>query len=301
MTDEVTLSIGAGELRVDFWPAAGLLGVSLQMRGEELLRRIDDLEVARRKGSTAGIPLLYPWANRLSGLHYRAAGREVTLDRGSALLHFDEQGLPMHGVPWGHLCWKVVESEQETFRARLDWDRLDLLELFPFPHRVEITGKITPDSLTIRTRILANEDSAVPISFGFHPYFGIPDVPRTRWRLQLPALRKLELDAHGIPTGKEESAAAFDEELGERSFDDSFALVGDAACFSLSGGEYSIRVEFLEGFTHAQVFAPNGREFVALEPMTAPASALVSGKGLRVVERGGEFRGTFRIGVEAGV
>ena len=37
---------------------------------------------------------------------------------------------------------------------------------------------------------------------------------------------------------------------------------------------------------------------VALEPMMTPSNALVSGRGLRVVEAGGTFRAAFRIGVE---
>lgn len=297
MADAPSLSIGGGNLHAVFWPGGGLLGVSLRFRGEELLRRLDDLETARRKGSTAGIPLLYPWANRLAGLHYRAAGREVVLEPGSHVLHFDDQGLPMHGVPWGQLSWKVVEAKPDCFVAQLDWDRMDLLAVFPFPHHAQIAGQVASDSLTLKTTILADAGSPVPISFGFHPYFGIPHVAREEWRLQLSAMKKLLLDARGIPTGGAEDAAAYDAQLGYQSFDDGFALLGDSARFSLSGASYKITVEFLEGFAYAQVFAPKGKEFIALEPMTAPANALISGEGLRVLEAGGEFRAGFQVTV----
>jgi len=49
--------------------------------------------------------------------------------------------------------------------------------------------------------------------------------------------------------------------------------------------------------SHAQVYAPPNEDCVALEPMTAPAAALTSGRGLRVVEPDARFRATFRIGV----
>jgi aldose 1-epimerase len=292
-----SLSIEGGDLRAEFWPGAGLLGVSLRFRGEELLRRLDDLETARRKGSTAGIPLLYPWANRLAGLQYHAVGREVFLEAGSAGLHFDDKGLPMHGVPWGQLSWKVVEAKQDSFVAQLDWDRMELLAVFPFPHHVQIAGQIASDSLTLKTTVFADAGSPVPISFGFHPYFGIPHVPREEWRLQLPAMKKLSLDARGIPMGGAQDASAYDSRLGDQSFDDGFALLGDSARFSLSGTNYNITVEFLEGFAYAQVFAPKGKEFIALEPMTAPANALISREGLRILEAGGEFRGSLQVRV----
>ena len=75
--------LSAGDLEAVFLPALGMLGASLRHRGTEILRRVEDLEDAAAKGSTAGIPLLHPWANRLDGLRYRAAGREVVLERSS--------------------------------------------------------------------------------------------------------------------------------------------------------------------------------------------------------------------------
>jgi len=50
----------AGDLEAVFLPGRGMLGVSLRLRGEEFLRRLENLEAAAAKGSTAGIPLLYP-------------------------------------------------------------------------------------------------------------------------------------------------------------------------------------------------------------------------------------------------
>src|ERR1700722_10355987 len=120
MSSTSTHVLIAGDLRAEFWPAAGMLGASLRFRGVELLRRVDDLDAARVKGSTAGIPLLYPWANRLSSLRYSAAGRQVLLDPSSPLLHFDDHKLSMHGVPWGQLQWSVISSEADALIARLD-------------------------------------------------------------------------------------------------------------------------------------------------------------------------------------
>ena len=113
-----------------------MIGVSLRHRGEELLRRLENLEAAATKGSTAGIPLLYPWANRLAGPGFRAAGRDVHLDPSSPLLHCDEHGLPMHGVRWSVLAWEVAESSPDRLMARLDWNRPELLAVFPFRHRL---------------------------------------------------------------------------------------------------------------------------------------------------------------------
>ncbi len=65
----------AGDLEAVFLPAHGMLGASLRHRGVEMLGRVEDLEDAAAKGSTAGIPFLHPWANRLAEPRYRILGQ----------------------------------------------------------------------------------------------------------------------------------------------------------------------------------------------------------------------------------
>ena len=146
---------------------------------------------------------------------------------------------------------------------------------------------------------MASSESPVPVSFGFHPYFGFSESSRANWQLQLPLMRKLVLDARGIPTGDEEPFAGFNAELGENSFDDGFALIEEQTTFSVTGATCKVSVELLDGYGYAQVFAPKDKEYIALEPMTAPGNALTSGRGLRFVLPGERFRAVFRIRVDA--
>jgi aldose 1-epimerase len=288
----------AGDLQAAFWPAAGMLGTSLRFRGVEFLRRVDDLDAARIKGSTAGIPLLYPWANRLGSLQYRAAGRQVSLDSSSPRLHFDDHKLPMHGVPWSQLEWIVVSSHADTLTARLDWLSQELLAIFPFPHHVEMAVLLRAVDLEIQTTVFADSGSPVPISFGFHPYFGLPGIQRAQWTLNAPAMRKMALDAQGIPTGQETPQASIAARLGNTGYDDGFALSGEQATFSIAANGYTVGIEFKNAFPFAQIFAPKDKEYVAIEPMTAATNALCSGEGLRVIAPGEQFTASFRIRVD---
>ncbi len=299
LNDQTAVTLTAGNLTAQFLPAHGMLGVSLRHRGAEILRRLEDLAAAAAKGSTAGLPLLHPWANRLAAARYNVAGREVSLDRASQLLHFDGNGLPMHGVPWSHLTWKIAEQDSRRVVAQLDWSTADLLAVFPFRHRLEIAATLEPDHLTVTTTLIAGDEGSVPVSFGFHPYFGIPDLPRAAWRLELPAMQHLELDSNGIPTGKKSPFDGFNADLGARGFDDGFALHDETATFSLSGAGRRIVIQWLDGYRFAQVFAPKDQNYLAIEPMTAPANALISGHGLRLIAAGDSFRAAFRVGVQS--
>jgi galactose mutarotase-like enzyme len=299
LRDPSAHTLVAGDLEAVFLPGHGMLCAALRHQGVEMLRRVADLETAAAKGQTAGIPLLHPWANRLSGPAYRVAGRAVSLDPASPLLHADEGGLPIHGVPWSRLQWKVIAAQPDRIAARLDWTGGELLATFPFPHRLELAAMLRPEGLILETALIAGRAGAVPVSFGFHPYLGLPELPRARWRLELPAMRRLVLDARRIPTGAEQAFSGLAAELGELEFDDGFALLEEGASFALAGAGRRIVVAFGAGYGYAQVYAPRNLDLVALEPMTAPTNALASGKGLRLVAPGETFRATFRIGVEA--
>ena len=299
LKDPTAHRIRAGELEAVFLPAHGMLGASVRHRGVEILGRVDDLQDAAARGSSAGIPFLHPWANRLAEPRYRVQGRPVELDVSSPLLHLDEHGLPMHGVPWSLLSWIVTEDRQNSVSARLEWSTSDLLRIFPFSHHVELTASIQPDGVTLETTLVAGSESSVPVSFGFHPYLRIPELSRANWQLELPAMRKLLLDSRGIPTGDDETFGGFNARLDEGSFDDGFALMHEQTSFTIAGATRRISVDLLEGYRYTQIFAPKDKDYIAIEPMTAPTSALTSGRGLRLVNPGDRFRTVFRIRIDA--
>src|SRR2546429_123896 len=71
----------AGDLEADFAPGAGMVCASLRPRGAELLGQRKGLNSYAESGSTMGVPLLYPWANRIAARRFEVLGRTVDLDR----------------------------------------------------------------------------------------------------------------------------------------------------------------------------------------------------------------------------
>jgi aldose 1-epimerase len=291
----------AGDLEAVFLPSLGMLCASFTHRGEELLGRTDELERYVQQGATLGIPLLHPWANRLGGFFYEAVGRRVVLDRDSSLLHYDAAGLPMHGVPGARLDCRILGEESDasgiTLAARLDWSGIERLMVFPFPHWLDTRARLDEAGLTIETTVTPRGDVPVPLSFGYHPYVRLAGVPRAEWILELPQLRHLALDERKIPNGVEELWTWNAGPLGDASFDDAFRILLPRPEFSIRAGGRRITFSFLEGYPFTQIYAPRDRDFIAIEPMTAPGNALISGHGLRSVAPGSTFRAAFRIGV----
>lgn len=264
----------ASAMTATFVPGAGMICTSLSDDGVELLGQRRGLEAYLSDGKTMGIPFLYPWANRLSTNGYGAFGHDVTLTPGVGGVRADANGFPMHGVLGAYPGWEVTEHSDNRIEANIDFSsRPTLLASFPFPHVVRLSITLADRALTVRTTVTAI-DAPVPLCFGFHPYFTIPDVPRSQWRLETPTMRHLLVDEMGLPTGSAESWPAMSEALADKTFDDGFDEVLDGAVFAISGGDRRIEIEFERGYRAAQIFAPGNDPVIAIEPMAAPTNAL---------------------------
>jgi aldose 1-epimerase len=330
MTDHalptVHLHDEAAELEAAFVPGAGMLCCSLRHRGEELLAQNAGIAAYVQQGKTMGIPLLYPWANRLADFDYTLGGCTVHVSHNENLVHTDANGLPIHGVIGGRQVWQLpgpaepgapapgfvesglvesglvdpgtVESGASSLRATLSWseEQPQLFDVFPFRHDLRYEALLRDGRLEIAVTVHACGADAVPLAFGFHPYLS-PGRERPSWQIELPAMRALTLDAQQIPIAPAGELQAQRFELDAREFDDGFDTVTNPARFSVVGGGRRIELTFLHGYPCAQVFAPASGQFVCFEPMTAPANALRSGDGLRLLAPGESFTAKFAVAV----
>ena len=292
---EITLS--AGDLASTFVPRLSLVGSSLKHRGEELLGTRGGLEAWAQRGQTMGIPLLHPWANRLSGWSYEVDGRRVELARGSAHVRPDEHGLPIHGLLHGETSWVVTEHTESELRAEFDFGADSRrMRLFPFAHVVAVHAILDPVGLQITTTLTASGVVAVPVAFGYHPYLRPPHVPRAAWEIESNVSEQLILDRSSVPTGEVRSERVASGALGDRTLDHGYQSA-TGAWLRLRAGSRTMDVRLLEGYSHAQLFAPAIEDVIAFQPMTAPADALRTGNGLRTVNPGASFTASFRIDV----
>jgi aldose 1-epimerase len=289
-------------LEAEFVPGAGMLCCSLRHRGEELLAQNAGVAAYAQQGKTMGIPLLYPWANRLADFDYAVAGRAVRVPHDPGRVRVDANGLPIHGVIGGRMGWELThagEGAASSLAARLSWSdsRPELFDVFPFRHELLYEARLHDGRLEIEVTVDACGKDAVPVSFGFHPYLSPPGDTRERWLIELPAMRALALDAQQIPIGPAQALASQRFELDAREFDDGFDTVPEPARFSVAGGTRRIELTFLQGYPCAQVFAPSAGQFICFEPMTAPANALRGGEGLRVLAPGERLTARFSVAV----
>ncbi len=291
----IELRSPSGETEAAFVPRAGMLGWSLRHQGEELVAHPASLPAYVETGHPTGIPLLHPWANRLASPEYEAAGRQVKLDLSSPNVHTDPNGLPIHGLLAGCPHWEVLQQKQSTLKARLDFSaHPELMAGFPFPHLVELTVELRDARIALDIELIPTGEVPVPVAFGFHPYLRLPGLERTRWVVELPVSSRMQLDDRMLPTGASEPVRIPPAPLRERSFDDAFDGLTDPPEFAISGAGKRLSLRFKAGFRFAQVYAPPGSEFIAFEPMTAPANPFESDRTL-LAQPGSSYLARFEI------
>jgi galactose mutarotase-like enzyme len=302
MLETMSLHDESAALAAEFVPAAGMLCCSLRHRGEELLSQNAGVAAYAQHGKTMGIPLLYPWANRLAGFAYSVAGAAVQIPRDQSRIHLDANGLPIHGVIAGQMAWEPTlerGDDASSLAATLQWSVANpqLFELVPFRHDLRYEARLRDGRLQIAITVHACGEDAVPLAFGFHPYLSPPGVARERWSVELPAMRALALDELQIPTGDAQPLPARRFELEARTLDDGFDGLSTPARFGLAAGARTLEVTFEQGYPCAQVFAPAAPQCVCFEPMTARTNALRSGQGLRLVQPGERHVAAFSVAV----
>ncbi len=303
MPYEITIADPDAALEATFVPELGMIGSSLRHEGEELFHQGGGLEAYGRRGSTFALPLLHPWANRLSRWDFQLGERRVELDPNAPISHRDDAtGTAIHGLLAASPHWTVTDADRGMLAAELDFGAVpEYMHAFPLPHRLRYAAAVEGASLRVALAVTATGDVPVPISFGFHPYLTLPGSDRRGWEVQIPVAARSVVDERMIPTGETIPVAPgeLDGPLAERTFDTGFPrLHGDEPAFSLADDRRRLTLTHRAGYPVTQVYAPDGSQFICYEPMTAPVDALITGEGLRWIEPGEEFEAVFTIAVQ---
>jgi aldose 1-epimerase len=249
--------------------------------------------------------LLAPWPNRVDHGRYSINGSAYQLD-----ISEPARDNAIHGLTrWA--SWRV--TAQAAGHIELG---LDLLGRAGYPFCLELRAgyRLSPDAGLEVTVTARNSGSrAAPFGTGNHPYFMAGQGTLDEWQLQLPAARWQPADDRGIPTGEPQDVSDSDYDfrtrrpIGSTSLDHAFTALAtddaDRSWVHLSGPAAEIAIWFGPGYRWLQVFTgdPLGpearRRALAVEPMTCPPNAFVTGTDLATIEPGDSV--THRWGVQA--
>ena len=165
---------------------------------------------------------------------------------------------------------------------------------YPFHLTTRVTYALTESGVAVTHEIVNRGQDAAPVAVGTHPYLMLGGVPTRDLVLRSSGTHRFVLDKQLVPIGEESVGPANDlregRRLGDITLDTAYSgLDRDSdgrIRHSLTAPDgRSVVLWQGPGFDYVQVFTtdryPGQSLAVAVEPMTAPADAFNSGRGLR--------------------
>lgn len=255
-----------------------------------------------------GIPLLFPFPNRVRAGRYQFGGKSYELTG----LRLDDFGNIIHGMVFDR-PWRVVELRENavTGRFRLSVDAPERRALWPADFIIDVRYELLESSLHCDLRIQNPDSVPLPWGFGTHAYFKVPLSPTSRRGdciVQAPAARQWEL-VDNLPTGRLLSLTGDrdvreGQELGDLKYDDVYTDLEvrrgqiSAAVLDPAAG-LQITQTTAAAFRELVVFTPPHGRSVCLEPYTCVTDAInmpvSANSGLQILAPGTEFRTWFAI------
>jgi aldose 1-epimerase len=283
----VRLSDAAHGVEVNIVPSIGNLAYEMKVHGHNILHfPYVDVSAFVRQPAQCAIPLLAPWANRMTENGFWANGKKYAFNTGLGNVRGD---LPIHGLLGNSPLWRVTEVAADAHAAhvtsRLEfWKEPDLMAQWPFAHEYEMTYSLAEGVLEVRLTVANLSSLAMPLMVGFHPYYRIPEIPRDEWTAHIPARKRVVADQRRIPSGE---LIPMDLPsplpLKDRTLDDGFTdLDRDSAGrahFSIQAAGRTVEAIFGPKYPVAVVWEPapppgQTRDFICFEPMTAITSGV---------------------------
>ncbi|MFN3604801.1 MAG: aldose 1-epimerase [Leptonema sp. (in: bacteria)] len=243
-------------------------------------------EIYKKNKELAGIPLLYPFANRLYYNSFLLEGKKVNLNFPN--IFRDEKQFPIHGLLLKSNHWKIIQRKKDYVKAQFLFSE-NWLNYFPFEHTLEYSIELKENQIELKIEIKDLKEP-LPISFGFHPYFLI-NQPKENTAIFLPAKKWLLKNDQMFPIKEEPIIDFFKknnilfEELQEGykinldknySWDDSFLdfyIVDGGTKFEIFQKKYIVSLYFDSQFSVSQIYSPKDQNFICIEPMTCKTNA----------------------------
>ena len=266
----------------------GVTGTSARVRPAEGMNVVsfrttvggDELEVL----SPRGIPILFPFPNRVPRGRYTWLGREHALD-------VNEHGRPNHNHGLVRARpWRLVALDADAKHAQASgiidlgaWP--DAMRQYPFPCEVRVDVVLEDGRLGHHATVTNRGSEPMPMGYGIHPWFA-PALggDRAATEARIPARRRWELEEH-IPTGRTVPARdVYDfrewRPLGTRLYDDVFTDIArrpdgwSEAAIRYPRENVAIALEADAAYREWVLFADPARDAIAVEPYSCATNAV---------------------------
>lgn len=254
------LSDKTAHSRLEVVPERGGIVTRWRIQGQHILY-LDEERFANPELSVrGGIPILFPICGNLPDNTYSYQGTQYSLKQ-----HGFARDLP----------WEVLErSTDDCASLTLSLSsNAQTRTSYPFDFQLTFTYKLKGNTLSIRQHYANKSDEAMPFSTGLHPYFWVTDKK----------LLSFDLPVSEYQDQKTGEVCPFNNQFDfDRDEIDIIArsLSANSASLTNHRRHMQIALQYSDRYSTLVFWTVKGKDYVCLEPWSAPRNALNTGDRL---------------------
>ncbi len=260
LSDESALS------RLEVVPERGGIITRWSIEGQDIFyldeERFTNPELSVRGGN----PILFPICGNLPDNVYVYDGQAY---------HLKQHGFARN------LPWEVIEqSTEDGCKLTLSLKSNDeTLEMYPFDFEVKFIYELNGKTLKIHQEYINKSDKVMPFCFGFHPYFLVKN--KEQLSLDIPG------SSYQIKDTKEILPYDGTFDFNDEEIDVALkSLKRSSASITDPSRSLKINLTWSDEYSTIVFWTLKGKEYVCLEPWSAPRNAISTGENLIELQPG---------------
>ncbi|MDJ0732339.1 MAG: aldose epimerase [Crocosphaera sp.] len=260
LSDESALS------RLEVVPERGGIITRWSIEGQEIFYLDEERFTNPELTVRGGIPILFPICGNLPDNVY--------------VYEHQTYHLKQHGFA-RNLPWEVVEQSTEScckITLSLSSNE-ETLKMYPFEFELKFMYELEGKTLKIYQEYINKSEKMMPFSFGFHPYFLVQE--KEKLSIDIPA------SSYQVKDSKEIAPYDGKFDFSEEEIDVALkALKRSSASMTDPSRRLKISLKWSEQYSTIVFWTLKGKEYVCLEPWSAPRNAISTGENLIELEPG---------------
>ncbi|MFW5852708.1 MAG: aldose 1-epimerase [Nanoarchaeota archaeon] len=256
---------------------------------------------ARLKKKYSKCAMLCPFTGRIPEGKYNFNNKKYNLR-----INKETENTAIHGLVYNQKFYFVGKQIQEKSASLvLGFDiSPGKFKGYPFSLYIEKKFTLSEKGLAVSTYAINTGTEQLPFGDGWHPHFSFGDKIEDN-ELSVPAKEYFRNNNKKVVT----SPAKISENkrndpngtIGKKSFDTCYTSITrkkGAAEAHLMNEELDLVLRLGKEYNYLQIYTPDNRKTIALEPMTCPSNSFNNGIGLIVLEPSKEFKGSYSVSLK---
>lgn len=273
------IHIYSKDMSCKIYPNIGATIQSLIVKDTDILYGKDDLPKPLDFFTVNPSILMFPFPGRIKNGNYFYKNNQFQLEQNE-----QNRDNAIHGLV-AHKPFTLINSESNNNQANLSflYSVKNADEGFPYDFDFTVHYKIKNDQIDLNFEILNTGSKKFPFALGWHPYFKSTDLSNDK--ISFKTSKEVLCDENMIPVGKKSIEEFNNFKIGNTHFDTCYILNDNN--INLKTQQYSAKLSIQsKNQQYLQLFTPNSRNCIAIEPMNCIPDAFNNGEGLSQLSPG---------------